>query len=733
MVEESFLRRNETGRGETQCKIIETGPRVRNDARMDIDSQHAKAAERIDRRRGERQQHIALLRRPGGLYHADTPERIAKRLDRLMRYAASERLPVHPSEEGVHGLDTMIETARRNLRTVETLSLEPSDRVLEKIINTNELLGVRYLDAGVAAARAVGRVQIFGAGGRLEGYGTGSLVSPRLLLTNNHVLPSSAVAAVSRIEFDFQEGIDGRPLVPRTFRLDPTQFWMTSEDLDFSLVAVAAIEGGGYGFNRLIEAEGKVIVGEAVTIVQHPGGETKQVALRENRVVDVLEQFLHYETDTQPGSSGSPVFNDQWEIVALHHASVRVPQHAELGGFANEGLRVSRLLKFVRAQPVSPTARPYRDQLLDPKPSPSPAARPRPRPETDPGASSGADGSLSVGAGDGTIAVTIPLEITVRVGVRGAQVDGVRVGATPPAADVDTATEAVSIDPDYANRRGYDPGFLGASARVGLPTLTPAMMADVAIDPAATGQNRHVLPYHHYSIIMNGARRLAFVTAVNIDGRRSYRIARDPDKWFFDPRIPRAAQAGNPLYAGNDLDRGHLVRRLDPAWGSDEDLAKVANDDTFHFTNCTPQHKDFNQNRTTWAGLEDYILDNADNRNLKVNVFTGPVLADDDDDYRGIRLPREFWKVVVMVKNDGRLSATAYLLSQESLLGDLHEAQRAKEAFRYGAYKTYQVPISRIEERTGLDFGSLKRVDPLDGTEAFSRPRAIDYVGDIRL
>jgi endonuclease G len=87
-----------------------------------------------------------------------------------------------------------------------------------------------------------------------------------------------------------------------------------------------------FGFNRLIESEGKAIIGDFVTIVQHPRGAKKQIALRENRIVDVPERFLHYSADTEPGSSGSPVFNDQWEIVALHHASVRAPAHTEFGG-----------------------------------------------------------------------------------------------------------------------------------------------------------------------------------------------------------------------------------------------------------------------------------------------------------------------------------------------------------------------------------------------------------------
>ena len=65
-----------------------------------------------------------------------------------------------------------------------------------------------------------------------------------------------------------------------------------------------------------------MIKGEYVNIVQHPNGEPKQLALRENQLVDVLENFLHYQTDTAPGSSGSPVFSDEWEVVALHHSGV---------------------------------------------------------------------------------------------------------------------------------------------------------------------------------------------------------------------------------------------------------------------------------------------------------------------------------------------------------------------------------------------------------------------------
>ncbi len=68
---------------------------------------------------------------------------------------------------------------------------------------------------------------------------------------------------------------------------------------------------------------------------------------------------------------------------------------------------------------------------------------------------------------------------------------------------------------------------------------------------------------------------------------------------------------GEELFAQNPLDRGYLVRRLAPAWGTTEKMAKTANDNTFHFTNCTPQHHAFNAGQTLWVGLEDYILRNA--------------------------------------------------------------------------------------------------------------------------
>jgi endonuclease G, mitochondrial len=239
--------------------------------------------------------------------------------------------------------------------------------------------------------------------------------------------------------------------------------------------------------------------------------------------------------------------------------------------------------------------------------------------------------------------------------------------------------------------------------KVALPKLSAQMKTKAAINQeAASGADKFVLPYHHYSVVMNKERRLAFCTAVNIDGNIFYNIKRETDKWIFDPRLDQDEQTGNDVYKNNPLDRGHLVRRLDPAWGTSQALAKVANDDTFHYTNSTPQHHDFNAGQSLWAGLEDYILKNADVRDFKVSVFTGPIFSDDDDQYRGIQLPRQYWKVVAMVKDDGKLSATAYLLSQAKLLQGIGE--EAVGAFSYGAYRTFQVPVALHEKSSHMLF-----------------------------
>lgn len=382
---------------------------------MKIDKQLLKATEtRYAERKDIREENQRKID-AGMLLQADSPERVEKRLKRLgIRSLTAEAL--------VKG-----ELAPVPLTTTTRTGLD--DFALERVILKSDLMSINYLEFGIQAARSVGCIRIQSSHRGIEGYGTGFMVSPRLLLTNNHVLPDHRVASFSQVEFDYQDGMDRQPLRSAIFNLDPTTFFLTNDLLDYTLVAVRDEARNGcslssFSWNRLIEEEGKVIVGEYVSIIQHPSGERKQLALRENQLIDVLEDFLHYQTDTAPGSSGSPVFNDQWEVVALHHSGVPKRNHQgqiltidgkiwtedqreeRVDWLANEGVRISRITEHIKQQHLSIEQKQLRNEMFESKPnSPKPI-----RVDTN-----SAELSPTINS-DGTVTWTIPLQVSVRLG-----------------------------------------------------------------------------------------------------------------------------------------------------------------------------------------------------------------------------------------------------------------------------------------------------------------------------
>jgi endonuclease G len=270
---------------------------------------------------------------------------------------------------------------------------------------------------------------------------------------------------------------------------------------------------------------------------------------------------------------------------------------------------------------------------------------------------------------------------------------------------------------------GYDPGFLRESVELPNP-------ADATV----------LLDYTHFSIRLRAARRLAVVAAVNINGRELVPLARE-GIWHFDTRLPRNVQTGPEVYQNNDLDRGHLVRRLDPVWG-DETTARTANQDTFTYSNAAPQASDFNQGMELWRGLEDHVLSHADKYDARISVFTGPVLADDDLPYRGVQIPRKFWKIAVWTM-EGRLAAAGFLLDQSPLLGkeELARATRerllADEPPPLGPFRTFQVPVRHISALSGIPLARLEDADPFiagqDGPRPESKAMLLTDAAQIRL
>jgi endonuclease G len=461
--------------------------------------------------------------------------------------------------------------------------------------------------------------------------------------------------------------------------------------------------------------------------VQHPEGQYKQIALRENQVIGRGKGgiTLHYAADTLPGSSGSPVYNDQFELVALHHAGGRLNETTLEDGTAvpddsNEGIRISAIVKTLR-DALDSMPSPNRSLLaeaLDP-PSDGPRLDLPPAPEARAVSAAGPQMATPPAAPDAEWAQTqlaVPVRIALQADAPPSAMPTVASIAEPVATAVGAVERNQPPDPRYERRRGYDADFLCLT--VPFPQLSPQQLADAAVP---TGRQRTaadlVVAYLHFSVVVNAARRMPFFTAVNIDGARSRGINRQTgeveaaESWFLDPRLKDGDQLGPDVFdrqRPHTFDRGHMVRRLDPAWGSAE-TARRASDDTFHFTNCCPQIAAFNQRVRLWAGIENYVLDNAKAERQKITVFTGPLFADDDPEYRGVAVPRAFWKLVVRMQ-DRRLRCTAFKADQSELLDRALET--GVEAFTdLGNVAEFQVSVAQVAEEAGLDFGELVGAD----------------------
>lgn len=611
---------------------------------------------------------------------------------------------------------------RLDLASAQGVSFTRFD--LERVFGSNDLVGIDYLARGLQAARPVARLILRG---EEAGYATGFLVAPQLLLTNRHVLGSADQATAAVAEFGYELLPDGRPAATEVFRLRPDLCFVIGDPaddfMDFALVAVEPQSAAGrpladWGFLRLDDRPGKITEGEWVTIIQHPSGAHKQVALRENQLIAKMtdKPVLEYHSDTAPGSSGSPCFNDQWQVVALHSRGVWKTDETQtkvklrVGGYvakqdlqkmrglrdsdidweSNLGVRTSRIVAALRAAT-------NRTPLLE---------------------------AMLADIDRGGPAIAVP------------PVPAASPAVAPAAASAEEAARrrrGREAAPRRAGGAGYAPDFLRGHS-IPLPDFaaSASRFGDAAIN-RDTGQPE--LPYTHFSVVMCAVRRLAFFTAVNIDGRKSIPLERGRDQWAFDARIPQEVQAGDALYketGENFFDRGHLVRRLDPCWG-DADTVQRANDDTFHWTNCAPQHWSFNQGATLWNGLENYILGNADEDDLLVTVFNGPVFRSDDYEHRGVQIPREFWKVVAVRTREGGLATSAYSISQARMVANIDF-----EEYPVGQFRTFQRPIARIETLTGLDFGEAVRAADVLGAaglpeEAARQGFEITRLADLRV
>lgn len=235
---------------------------------------------------------------------------------------------------------------------------ETDKRKLEVLIGDNNLLPISFLKRGVEKSKAVAFIKLPNA------VATGFLVSKDLLLTNHHVFPNAQIADKAQIFFNFESDIYGNPGPVDIYACNSNDFFGTNENLDYSLVKVnkrsnlneienedyirsllgqrtdQSLPGERWGFIPLI-SQATIEINQRVNIIQHPRGRMKEIALHNNRIMDINPERItvKYSTDSEPGSSGSPGFTDEWQLVFIHHSA---GDNDENGIFINnEGILIS--------------------------------------------------------------------------------------------------------------------------------------------------------------------------------------------------------------------------------------------------------------------------------------------------------------------------------------------------------------------------------------------------------
>jgi V8-like Glu-specific endopeptidase len=216
---------------------------------------------------------------------------------------------------------------------------EDANKNFEKIVEYNNLKPVAFLEQGIAVSKSVAHITL-----RDGGLATGFLIAPDVLITNRHVFIDKNHAHGAKIRFNYQTDLYGNFLPSDEYDCDPDSLFKNNEYLDYAVVRIKGEAGMKWGFLKIKPTAVKV--DDKVNIIQHAAGGPKQIAMNDNEVQYVDETFVQYITDTLPGSSGSPVFNDDWQVVALHHSGGNIPEPSTNSiHFRNEGISIGAIIK----------------------------------------------------------------------------------------------------------------------------------------------------------------------------------------------------------------------------------------------------------------------------------------------------------------------------------------------------------------------------------------------------
>ncbi|MEM7798700.1 MAG: trypsin-like peptidase domain-containing protein [Chloroflexota bacterium] len=194
------------------------------------------------------------------------------------------------------------------------------DDVAEKVIGENTLRHINFLQMAIAMSDSVIRIKT-----DTKGKGTGFVVGENLIMTNHHVIDTHSEGKRSAFEFFYQLDLNDELLDVETVQAKPNGLFYTSPRnvLDFTVIELENTPGRAQILKLRPERARKQ---DRVTIIQHPGGGYKKFSMQNNFVEYADAKVLQYLTTTEPGSSGSPVFNNRFQVIGIHHSGGKLPE-----------------------------------------------------------------------------------------------------------------------------------------------------------------------------------------------------------------------------------------------------------------------------------------------------------------------------------------------------------------------------------------------------------------------
>jgi endonuclease G len=643
------------------------------------------------------------------------------------------------TDEEMNGLEAIVMPQNRPVVFVERDSYDDVEHPWEKL-NPPEV------KSRVSRAfPSIGRIEVPNMP-QIPYGGTGFVVGKRLVMTNRHVAKLFSSGLGLKIAYNagdstvnFRRQIDSHDSDSNAY-IEVLGVEMIHPYWDMALLRVADLPD-----DRVLSLSTKmpeVLEGRDIVAVGYPAKDWRSDLELQDRIFrsqynvkrlqpGVLRERANirsfanlvsavtHDASTLGGNSGSAILDVETnQVLALHFAGeyLKANYAVPMYELARDSRVTAKKLNFDGAltptndwEPAWLTTEDTEVAAFSGRSETEPSAQLQSPPPAQTAPVSGAQTpAANLSMSTGSAVWTIPINITVSVGAAQQAVQR----AAPPPIDAESVEEGVVVDQDYSTRPGYDPEFLDG-VTVPLPKLTNSMEKDTA--QVRTDARKHddpfELAYYHYSVYINKKRRTAWFSAANVDGDHRPDIGtRSGDRWYRDTRIQKTEQLGQEAFESG-IDRGHLTRREDTAWGKDVATATAANNDTFHFTNCSLQAAHFNRGKDRWQGIEQYLLEkHAKKDKRRMTVITGPLFAANDPVYQSdkmnysVRCPLQYWKVCVLVRDDGSLSATAFLLNQN----EIQDLPGFEETFDVAAT---QVKISDLERKTKLSFGDLKNHD----------------------